>query len=152
MSLTFLYILHNIILSLGLASSIVIDIFIIIVEKTRRIRGIEKKIIGRVMSYSFISSLFLFLIQLLYFGFIIFNKNQFSLGVYMFAIITTIISALLVFCTAVQKYYQFKILERYQEKYHHLSESFVIHHKEFRQTSIIIFTLWLALYISYILI
>ncbi len=152
MSIAFLYILHNIVLSFGLASSIVIDIFIIIVEKTKQIRGIEKKIMNRVMSYSFISSLFIFLIQLVYFSFIVLNKNQFSFSVYMFAIITSLISVLLVFCTATQKYYQFKILERYQEKYHHLSDSFIKHHKEFRQTSIIIFTLWLALYISYILI
>ncbi|MBC7981829.1 hypothetical protein H7X65_02015, partial [Candidatus Parcubacteria bacterium] len=59
MSLIFLYIIHHIVLCLGLASSIVIDIFIILVEKTKKIRGIEKNIMERVMSYSFISSLFI---------------------------------------------------------------------------------------------
>ena len=152
MSIIFLYIVHHIILSLGLASSIVIDIFIIIVEKTKKIRGIEKKIINRVMSYSFISSLFIFIIQLMYLGYIYLNLDNFSMKVYVFAVITFLISAILLFCTATQKYYQFKILERYQEKYHHLSDSFINHHKEFRQTSVIIFILWLALYIAYILI
>lgn len=152
MSIIFIYILHHIILSLGLASSLIIDIFIIIVEKTKQIRGIEKNIISRVMSYSFISSLFLFLIQLAYVCFIFLNQAEFSFKVYMFSIITFLLSAILVFCTATQKYYQFKILIRHQEQYHHLSDSFIHHHKEFKQTSVIIFTLWLALYIAYILV
>lgn len=152
MSIIFLYIVHQIILSLGLASSIVIDIFIIIVEKTKKIRGIEKNIMNRIMSYSFISSLFIFIIQLMYLAYIYLSADVFRANVYVFSTITFIISLLLLFCTSVQKYYQFKILERYQEKHHHLSDSFVSHHKEFKQTSVIIFVLWLALYIAYILI
>lgn len=152
MSLIFLYIIHHIVLCLGLASSIVIDIFIILVEKTKKIRGIEKNIMERVMSYSFISSLFIFIIQCMYLGYIYFSLDDFSTRIYLFSIITFLISAVLLFCTATQKYYHFKILERNQEKYHHLSDSFIHHHKEFRQTSVIIFILWLALYIAFILI
>jgi hypothetical protein len=152
MSIIFLYILHHIILSLGLASSLIIDIFIIVVEKTKQIRGIERKIMSRIMSYSFISSLFVFLIQLIYVSFIFLNQTEFSFHVYIFSIITFLLSTLLVYCTATQKYYQFKILERYQDQYHHLSDSFIRHHKEFKQTSVIIFILWLALYIAYILV
>lgn len=152
MSIIFLYIVHHIILSLGLASSLIIDIFIIIVEKTKKIRGIEKKIMSRIMSYSFISSLFVFLLQFLYVSYVFLNQTEFSFKIYLFSIITFLLSAVLVFCTATQKYYQFKILERYQEQYHHLSDSFIQHHKEFKQTSVIIFTLWLALYIAYILV
>jgi membrane-bound metal-dependent hydrolase YbcI (DUF457 family) len=152
MSIIFLYIVHHIILSLGLASSLIIDIFIIVVEKTKKIRGIEKKIMSRIMSYSFISSLFVFLLQFLYVYYIFLNQNEFSFKIYLFSIITLLLSVVLVFCTATQKYYQFKILQRHQEQYHHLSDSFIHHHKEFKQTSVIIFTLWLALYIAYILI
>lgn len=152
MSIIFLYIVHHIVLSLGLASSIVIDIFIIIVEKTKKIRGIEKKIMNRVMSYSFLSSLFVFLIQLIYLAYVYLSLDSFSLKMYLFAIITFLLSSLLLFCAATQKYYQFKILERYQEQHHHLSDSFIHHHKEFKQTSVIIFVLWLALYIAYILV
>jgi small-conductance mechanosensitive channel len=152
MSITLLYIVHHTILSLGLASSIVIDIFIIIVEKTKKIRGIEKKIMNRVMSYSFLSSLFVFLIQLMYFAYIYLSINSFTPKVYIFCVITFLLSAILLFCTATQKYYQFKILERYQEQHQHLSDSFINHHKELKQTSVIIFVLWLALYIAYILI
>lgn len=152
MSITLLYIFHHIILSLGLASSIVIDIFIIIVEKTKKIRGVEKKIMNRVMSYSFLSSLFIFFIQLMYFFYTYLSTNSFDAKTYIFSLMTFLISSILLFCTATQKYYQFKILNRYQEQHHHLSDSFINHHKEFKQTSVIIFVLWLALYISYILI
>ncbi len=148
----FLYIVHNIVLCFGLASSIIIDIFIIIVEKTRKLRGIEKNIMERIMSYSFISSLFIFMTQLAYLFFIYINQYEYSSKIYLFSVITFIISSILLFCTATQKYYHFKILKRYQENYHHLSDSFIKHHPEFKKTSIIIFILWLALYISYILI
>lgn len=151
MSIIFLYIVHHIILSLGLASSLIIDIFIIIVEKTKQIRGIEKNIMSRIMSYSFISSLFIFFIQLIYLAFIYLNQNEFSFRVYMFSIVTFLLSTLLLFFTATQKYYQFKTLIRYQEQHQHLSDSFVKHHSEFKSTSVIIFILWLALYICYIL-
>jgi len=152
MSILFLYIIHHIVLALGLASSLVIDIFIIIVEKTKKIRGIEKNIMKRVLSYSFIFSLFIFIIELIYFFIIFTSYNQYGLKTYLFSITTFLISAILLFCTATQKYYQFKILKRYQEQHQHLSDSFINHHKEFKYTSIIIFTLWLALYIIYILI
>ncbi|MBC7766929.1 hypothetical protein H7Y21_02975 [Arenimonas sp.] len=152
MSLIFLYIVHHIVLCLGLASSIVIDIFIIMVEKTKRIRGIEKNIMERVMSYSFISSLFIFFLQLMYLAYIYFSLDEFSTKIYLFTSITFLLSAVLLFCTATQKYYQFKILERNQEKYNHLSDSFIHHHREFKQTSVIILILWLALYIAFILI
>lgn len=152
MSIIFLYIVHHVILALGLASSIVIDIFIIIVEKTKKIRGVEKKIMGRIMSYSFTLSFFIFLMQLIYVSYVLLNQTEFSFRIYLFSIITFLLSSILVFCTATQKYYQFKILERHQEQYHHLSDSFINHHKEFKQTSVIIFTLWLALYIAYILV
>ncbi len=152
MSLIFLYIVHHIVLCLGLASSIVIDIFIIMVEKNKKIRGIEKSIMERVMSYSFISSLFVFILQLMYLGYIYFSLDQFSSKIYILTIVTFLLSAVLLFCTTTQKYYQFKILERNQEKYHHLSDSFIHHHREFKQTSVIILILWLALYITFILI
>lgn len=152
MSILFLYIIHHIVLCLGLASSLIIDIFIIVVEKTKRIRGIEKNIMSRVMTYSFLSSLFVFLLQLVYLCFIYLNLSEFTFKVYAFSMTTFFISGVLVFCTATQKYYQFKILQRNQEIHHHLSDSFIAHHKEFRQTSVIIFILWLALYIAYILI
>ena len=152
MSLIFLYIIHHIVLCLGLASSIVIDIFIIIVEKTKKIRGVEKNIMERVMSYSFLSSLFIFIIQFMYLAYIYFSIEEFSTTIYVFSVITFCMSAVLLFCTATQKYYQFKILKRNQEMHHHLSDSFISHHKEFKQTSVIIFILWLALYIAFILI
>ncbi len=150
MSIIFIYITHHIILALGLASSLIIDIFIIIVEKTRKIRGIEKNIMKRIMSYSFLSSLFLFLIHIIYFAYIYLNAYNYEIKLYIVSAISLIISTLLLFCTASQKYYQFKILERYQEKHEHLSDSFIIHHKELKQTSIIIFILWLCLYITFI--
>ena len=152
MSIIFLYIIHHIVLCLGVASSLIIDVFIIIVEKTKRIKGIEKKIMERVLSYSFLLSLVMFLIQLIYVVFILINQYDYTVGIYLFSVTTFFISALLLFCTATQKYYQFKILERYQELHGHLSDSFVIHHKEFKRTSVITFILWLALYISYLLI
>ncbi len=152
MTIFLLYILHHIILSLGLASSIIIDIFIIIVEKTKKIRGIEKNMMNRVLSYSFIFSLFIFLIQLAYFFYIYSNQYEYTLKIYLFSAITFLLSCILVFTTATQKYYQFKILNRYQEQHHHLSDSFVNHHKEFRNTSVINLILWLALYMTYILI
>ena len=152
MSILFLYIIHHIVLCLGLASSIVIDLFIIVVEKTKKIRGIEKNIMTRVMSYSFISSLFIFLMHTAYLFYVYLNTSEFSVKIYLFSVITFLFSAILLFCTATQKYYQFKILQRYQEQHHHLSDSFITHHKEFKQTSVIIFTLWLALYIAFILI
>lgn len=144
-------IVHHILLSVGLASSIVIDIFIIMVEKTKKIRGIERNIMSRVMSYSFITSLFVFGIQLLYFLAVYMNQTLFTLSAYFFAAFAFLISSLLVFCTATQKYYQFKILERYQEQHAHLSDSFIQHHKEFKRTSVVIFILWLILYLLYVI-
>lgn len=152
MSIIFLYIVHQIVLCLGLASSLTIDIFIIIVEKTKQIRGIEKKIMNRIMSYSFLFSVFVFITQLIYLSIVYLNQNEFNLKTYVFSVTTFFISAILLFCTATQKYYQFKILERYQEQHSHLSDSFIKHHKELKYTSIITLILWLVLYISYLLI
>jgi len=152
MTIFLLYIIHHIVLSLGLASSLVIDIFIIVVEKTKKIRGIEKKIMNRILSYSFLFSVFIFLIQLSFFFSVFLDAYKYNLKTYIFTVLTFAISSILLFCTTTQKYYQFKILERYQEQHHHLSDSFIKHHREFKYTSVIIFTLWLALYIAYILI
>ncbi len=151
-TILFIYIIHHIVLALGLATSLIIDIFIIIVEKTKKIRGIEKNIMSRSLSYSFIFSLFIFLIQAVYFFFVYSTFIPFTMRTYTFSAITFLLSAVLLFSTATQKYYQFKILQRYQEQHHHLSDSFINHHKEFKQTSVIILILWLALYIAYILI
>lgn len=153
-SLFVLYLVHQIALAIGLASSIIADIFIIIVEKTKHIRGIEKKIIDRVLSYSFISSLIIFLIQMGYVFFIILTdmEAQYSSFIYIFSTLTTIISATLLFTVATQKYYQIKMLYRYQEKHEHLSNSFIEHHKELRYTAILSVILWIALYICYVMI
>lgn len=152
MTILFMYIIHHVVLALGLATSLIIDIFIIIVEKTKKIRGIEKNIMKRALSYSFIFSLFIFLIQLIYFFFVYITYINFSMRTYLFSAFTLLVSTALLFATATQKYYQFKILQRYQEQHQHLSDSFITHHKEFKQTSVIILILWLALYIAYILI
>lgn len=152
LSLFILYLFHQIALAIGLASSLVADIFIVLVEKTKRIRGIEKKIINRVLSYSFISSLIVFLIQIGYVFFLILtdNINTYSQFIYGFSALTTIISACLLFTVATQKYYQIKILYRYQEKHEHLSNSFIDHHKELKYTALLSVILWIALYICYI--
>ena len=152
MSILFLYIIHHIVLSLGLASSLIVDIFIIMVEKTKKIRSVEKNIVNRILSYSFIFSLFIFLIQLTYFFFIFENQEKYNIATYLFSGITFILSSLLLFFTATQKYYQFKILYRYQEQHGHLSDSFISHHKELKYTSITTFINWLLLYISWVLI
>lgn len=152
MLILLLYIFHHVVLCLGVASSLIIDVFIIIVEKTRKIKGFEKKIMERIMSFSFLFSMFIFLSQLAFVFFIFMNQTEFTTRTYLFAVITFCISSILVFCTATQKYYQFKILERYQEQHNHLSDSFIKHHSEFKQTSVINFVLWLALYIAYLLV
>jgi hypothetical protein len=153
-SIFILYLAHQIALAIGLASSLIADIFIIIVEKTKHIRGIEKKIIDRVLSYSFISSLIIFVIQMGYVFFITLTDAamEYSTFVYTFSTLTTILSAVLLFVVTSQKYYQIKILYRYQEKHEHLSNSFIEHHKELRYTALLSVTLWIALYICYVMI
>lgn len=146
--------MHQIALAIGLASSLIADVFIIIVEKTKHIRGIEKKVIDRVLSYSFISALILFLIQFAYISYIILTETGhiYPSFIYNFGAITTIISGLLLFVVATQKYYQIKILYRYQEKHQHLSNTFIEHHKELRYTALLSVTLWIALYICYLIV
>jgi hypothetical protein len=153
-SIFILYLAHQIALAIGLASSLIVDIFIIIVEKTKHIRGIEKKVIDRVLSYSFISSLIIFLIQMSYIFFIVLTdtSQEYSSFIYIFSTLTTLISATLLFTVATQKYYQIKILYRYQEKHEHLSNSFIEHHKELRYTALLSVILWIALYICYVMI
>lgn len=149
-----LYLMHQIALAIGLASSLIADIFIIIAEKTKHIRGIEKKIINRVLSYSFLSALIIFFIQIGYVFFIILTDMtvEYTSFIYAFSTITTIISAILVFTVTTQKYYQIKILYRYQEKHEHLSNSFIEHHKELKYTALLSVILWIALYICYVMI
>lgn len=149
-----LYLMHQIALAIGLASSLVADIFIIVVEKTKHIRGIEKKILSRVLSYSFVSSLIVFFLQLVYLFFIIVTNSTAQYGNFIqgFSIVTTVISACLLICVATQKYYQIKILYRYQEKHEHLSNSFIEHHRELRYTALLSVVLWIALYICYLVI
>jgi hypothetical protein len=153
-SIFILYLAHQIALAIGLASSLIADIFIILVEKTKRIRGIEKKIIDRVLSYSFISSVIIFLIQISYVFFITLTDTgvEYSTFIYTFSTLTTVISAVLLFTVATQKYYQIKILYRYQEKHEHLSNTFIEHHKELRYTALLSVILWIALYICYVMI
>ena len=154
LTLFILYLFHQIALAIGLASSLIADVFIIIVEKTKHIRGIEKKVINRVLSYSFISSLIIFLIQIGYVFFLIMtdNVNTYNSFMYGFGALTTIISACLLFTVTTQKYYQIKILYRYQEKHEHLSNTFVEHHKELRYTALLSVILWIALYMCYVMI
>jgi hypothetical protein len=152
MSILFLYIVHHIVLALGLASSLVVDVFLIMVEKTKKIRGIEKRIIDRVMSYTFLFSVSIFFIQLMYFFYIFINQENFSDTTYFFSAITFLISSLLLFSVTTQKYYQLKILERYQEQHAHLSDSFINHHKEIRRTAALSLILWILLYASFLLI
>jgi len=146
--------MHQIALAIGLASSLVADIFILIVEKTKHIRGVEKNILNRVLSYSFISACIVFFFQLIYLFFIIITNNiiQYSGFIQGFSIITTTISAALLFCIATQKYYQIKLLYRYQEKHQHLSNTFIEHHKELRYTALLSVLLWIALYMCYLVI
>mgnify|MGYP000196188473 CR=1 FL=1 len=147
-----LYLSHQIALAIGLASSLIADVFLIVVEKTKHIRGIEKRIINRVLSYSFISALLIFLIQVAYMYYLLLTEETalYQSSVYSFGILTTLISACLLFTVASQKYYQIEILYRYQEKHQHLSNSFVTHHKELRYTALLSVILWIALYICYL--
>ncbi len=149
-----LYLMHQIALAIGLASSLVADIFIMVVEKTKHIRGVEKNILNRVLSYSFISICIVFFFQLIHLFSILITNNiiQYSSFTQGFSIITTTLSAILLFCIATQKYYQIKILYRYQEKHQHLSNTFIEHHKELRYTALLSVVLWIALYICYLVV
>lgn len=152
-TLFIIYLIHQIALAIGLASSLIADIFIIIVEKTKKIRGVEKNILDRVLSYSFLSATIVFIIQLAYVFFLILTDAQFdhTAGKFAFGTITGIISTCLLLCVATQKYYQIKMLYRYQETHEHLSTSFINHHKELRYTALLSVLLWIALYICYVI-
>jgi len=154
MTLFIFYLIHQISLAVGLASSLVVDIFIIIVEKTKKIRHIEKNIVDRVLSYSFLSSVIVFLIQLGYVFYLMLTDLELhhSASLFAFGTITTVISACLLVCVATQKYYQIKMLYRYQEKHEHLSNSFTNHHSELRYTALLSVILWIALYICYLIV
>lgn len=147
-----IYVIHHIALAVGLACSLVVDLFIIVVEKMKKIRSIEKGIVNRVLSFSFISALIVFLIEIghLFLLLLTDDGNSYSSSVYAFSGVTTLISATLLFCIATQKYYQLKILYRFQQEHHHLSDSFVKHHKELGFTALLCLILWIALYICYV--
>ncbi len=152
-TLFILYLVHQISLAIGLASSLVVDVFIIIVEKTKHIRSIEKRIVDRVLSYSFISSAIIFIIQMGYIFYLLLTdiERNHTVFQYAFGAITGVISTCLLVCVATQKYYQIKMLYRYQEKHQHLSTSFITHHKELRHTALLSAILWIALYICYVI-
>ncbi len=151
-SIFMIYVIHHIALAIGLACSLVVDVFIIIVEKMKRIRSVEKGIVNRVLSFSFISALIVFLIEVSHLFLLVLTDDgsAYSHGTYIFNTITTLLSAILLFCIATQKYYQLKALYRYQEKHQHLSESFIKHHRELGFTATLCLVLWIALYICYV--
>lgn len=154
MALLFItYLIHQIALAIGLTSSLVADIFILIVEKTKKIRGVEKKILDRVLSYSFLSSVIVFAVQLAYLFYLFMTDIELnhSASKFAFGAITAVISTCLLICVTTQKYYQIKMLYRYQEKHEHLSTSFIYHHKELRYTALLSVLLWIALYICYVI-
>lgn len=152
-SLFFVYIIHHVALVLGLATSLVVDLFLIIVEKYKRIRSLEKGIIQRMLSYSFISAIIVFVIELGHMFLLLLTDDgtAYSTAIYVKNTVSTIISLTLIFTIAVQKYYHIKTLTRYQEQHHHLSDSFVKHHTEIRNTAILTLLLWISLYICYVL-
>lgn len=152
LSIFTIYVIHHVALAIGLACSLVIDLFIIVVQKMKRIRSIEKKIVNRVLSFSFISAFIVFSIEISHLFLLLLTDTGtvYTKEVYTFNAITTLISSVLLFTVATQKYYQIKILYRYQEQHHHLSDSFVKHHKELGFTSVLSLILWIALYICYV--
>jgi hypothetical protein len=152
-SLFFVYIIHHVALVLGLATSLVVDVFLIIVEKYKRIRSLEKGIIQRMLSYSFISAIIVFVIELGHMFLLLLTDDgtAYSTAIYVKNTVSTLISLTLIFTVAVQKYYHIKTLTRYQEQHHHLSDSFVKHHTEIRNTAILTLLLWISLYICYVL-
>jgi hypothetical protein len=146
-----LYILHQVSLAVGLSSSLIVDVFLIVVQKSRHIRSIEKGIIDRVLSYAFICAVIIFGIEIGHVFYIAIHPDA-TAPLYAFSAITTLISACLLFCVASQKYYQVRQLFRYQEKHQHLSNSFISHHKELKYTAILSVLLWIALYICYVIV
>jgi hypothetical protein len=152
-SLFFMYVIHHVALVVGLACSLVIDLFMIIVEKYKKIRSLEKGIVNRVLSFSFLSALIVFLTELVHMFLLFFTDTGgvYDSWTYIRNTITTSISGLLVFCIATQKYYQIKTLYRYQEQHQHLSDSFIKHHVEIRNTAILCLLLWISLYMCYVL-
>lgn len=152
-SLFFIYIVHHIALVLGLATSIVVDLFLIIVEKYRRIRSLEKNIIQRMLSYSFISAILVFIIELGHMFLLLLTDNGqvYTTAIYAKNTASTLVAGLLIFVIATQKYYHIKTLTRYQEQHHHLSDSFIKHHSEIRNTAILTLALWISLYLCYVI-
>lgn len=152
-SIFFIYIIHHVALVIGLASSLVVDLFLVIVEKYKRIRSLEKSITNRVLSFSFISAAVVFLIELLHiFALLVTDTgNIYETATYVRSILSTALAALLVITITTQKYYHMKTLYRYQEEHHHLSDSFVKHHPEIRNTAILSLVLWISLYMCYVL-
>lgn len=152
-SLLFVYIIHHVAMVIGLATSLVVDLFLIVVEKYKRIRSLEKNIMQRMLSYSFIAALIVFIIEVAHLFLLILTDNgtAYDTGVYVKNVATTLVSGALIFAIATQKYYHIKTLARYQEQHHHLSDSFVKHHTEIRNTAILTLLLWISLYMCYVL-
>ncbi len=152
-SLFFVYIVHHVALVIGLASSIVVDLFLILVEKYKRIRSLEKGIVNRMLSYSFLCALIVFGIEIIHMFLLLLTDNgqAYDTSIYARNALSTVLSAVLVFAIATQKYYHIKTLTRYQEQHHHLSDSFIKHHTEIRNTAILTLLLWISLYICYVL-
>ncbi len=152
-SLFFVYIIHHVALVIGLASSIVVDLFLIIVEKYRRIRSLEKSIVQRMLSYSFICAIAVFGIELAHMFLLLLTDNGgvYDSVTYVKNTASTIVALVLVFTVATQKYYHIKTLARYQEQHHHLSDSFIKHHTEIRNTAVLTLLLWISLYMCYVL-
>ncbi|MEN9604917.1 MAG: hypothetical protein RJB39_602 [Candidatus Parcubacteria bacterium] len=152
-SLFFVYIIHHVALVLGLATSIVVDLFLIIVEKYKRVRSLEKGILHRMLSYSFICALIVFGIEIAHMFLLLMTDvgGVYDTAVYFQNTLSTLLAAILICAIATQKYYHIKTLTRYQEQHHHLSDSFVKHHTEIRNTAILSLLLWISLYICYVL-
>lgn len=151
-SLFFVYVIHHVALVLGLATSLVVDIFLIVVEKYRRIRSLEKSIIQRMLSYSLICAFAVFAIELAHMFLLLVTDTGdiYTTSVYAKNTYSTVVSGILTFALATQKYYHIKTLARYQEQHHHLSDSFLKHHTEIRNTAIVSLLLWISLYICYV--
>lgn len=152
-SLFFIYIVHHVALVVGLATSIIVDLFLIVVEKYKRIRSLEKNIIQRMLSYSFICAIIVFVIELGHMFLLLLTDNgqAYTTAIYAKNTASTLVAAVLIFVIATQKYYHIKTLTRYQEQHHHLSDSFIKHHTEIRNTAILTLLLWISLYMCYVL-
>jgi len=144
-----LFVINKIVLAFGLASSVVVDVFLIFTKKTHKITGFEKKIINRTLSYSFLFSIILLFCQFYFLKLAYIKTDDFK--TLLFFTITTIITIILVTLTSAQKYYQINILYRQQEKYHNLSDSFLKHHKELGITAVLTLSMWIILYLCFVM-